>query len=311
MAGPGPRATPTLADGALFSLGANGLLQRLDRLTGEVTWQRELVTEDDLKVPMWGFSSSPLVVDGKVIVSAVEPGERGVLAFDVADGKPAWAVPAAGMSYSSPQLVEIGDKRLAAVVSGTGVTFYTISSGAVALDYKWEITGYRTVQPMMVEGGMVIGSTRGAGSRRISLNAKGAELSAETRWTSLHLKPDFNDFVVHNGAIYGFDQSIFTCVDLDTGKRRWKGGRYGKGQVLLLPRRDQLLVLSEKGNLVLMSATPDKHLELARFPVIEGKTWNHPIMIGNRVYIRNGREAACVELPTVSEVDPEKIVFAN
>ncbi len=111
--------------------------------------------------------------------------------------------------------------------------------------------------------------------------------------------PDFNDSVAHAGYLYGFDKNIFACMDIATGKRKWKRGRYGNGQVLLLPDADQLLVISESGELVLVRATPEKLVELARFRVFEGRTWNHPVLVGNRLYVRNGEEAACFEVPIV------------
>lgn len=115
-------------------------------------------------------------------------------------------------------------------------------------------------------------------------------------WTAKDMKPDFNDFVEYEGYVYGFDGNIFSCVDCATGKRKWKKGRYGNGQVLLLPDVGQLLVISETGELVLLKADPDKHIELGKIQALTGKTWNHPVVIGNRLYLRNAEEAACYEL---------------
>jgi outer membrane protein assembly factor BamB len=136
----------------------------------------------------------------------------------------------------------------------------------------------------------------GAGTRRIDLKRDGSTVSTAERWTSQAMRPNFNDYVAHKGHLYGFDNNIFACVDLESGEKKWRGGRYGTGQVLLLPDSDQLLVLSEKGELVLLRATPERHEELTRSPAIKGKTWNHPALVGNRVYVRNGEEAACFEL---------------
>lgn len=297
MGGVGPRATPTLADGMLFALGAEGLLHRLDPATGEVVWQADLRADAGREPPMWGFSSSPLVVDGVVVVHAGGEGDRGVLAYGVDDGRVRWGAPAGGHTYSSAQLLRVADRRVVAQVCDHGVTLIDPASGAVVGKHEWPHNNYRVLQPLLVGDSTLLMTSDFNGTRRLDFRRAGETLVAEEGWTSRAMKSGFNDYVAHGGSLYGFDPNILACVDLETGERRWKGGRYGNGQLLLLPDADQLLVLAEKGDLVLLRANPERHEELGRVEVLAGKTWNHPALVGDRLYVRNGEEMVALELP--------------
>ena len=137
--------------------------------------------------------------------------------------------------------------------------------------------------------------------RRITVRHEPDKWTIDERWTSTRLKPYFSDFVVHGGYAFGVDGSILTCVDLENGERRWKGGRYGSAQLVLLADQGLLLVLTEHGELALVPATPDEFREIARFPAIEGKTWNHPVLVGDVLLVRNGQEMAAFRLALVTD----------
>jgi outer membrane protein assembly factor BamB len=298
MGGVGPRATPTLSDGRLFTLGAEGLLHRLEPATGDVVWQADLRSDAGREPPTWGFASSPLVVDSRVIVHAGGDGDRGILAYDAESGELVWGTPAGGHSYSSPQLSTVAGALSVPVVTDAGLTLVDPAGGAVLWQYEWPFENYRILQPLLVsDTSLLISTGFGVGTRRLDLRREDGRLTARERWTSRAMKPDFNDYVAHQGYLYGFDVSIFACVDLETGERRWKRGRYGHGQVLLLPDADQLLVIAESGELVLLRADPEELNELARIEVFDGKTWNHPVLVGDRLYLRNAEEAVGLAVP--------------
>ena len=295
-AGAGPRATPTLSNGRVYTFGATGILNALDARNGAVVWSRNAASDTGMKVPGWGFASSPLVVDGIVIVAAAGK----LAAYELATGKPRWFGPNGGDGYSSPQMFTIDGVAQILLMSGHGAASVAPADGTVLWDYPWE-SGTRIVQPALTSDGDVLliamGAAGGTGMRRIAVAHGPGGWTVAERWTSAGLKPYFNDFVVHDGHAFGFDGSILACIDLQDGKRRWKGGRYGNGQLVLLPDQDVLLVLTEEGELALVAAAPDQFRELARFPAIEGKTWNHPVLVGDRLLVRNGQEMAAFRLP--------------
>ena len=292
--GAGPRATPTLSNGRVYTFGATGLLNALDARNGAIVWSRNAASDTGAKTPGWGFASSPLVVNDLVIVAA----SGRLAAYDAATGNPRWSAPARAGSYSSPQLMTIGGVAQVLLLTGTGVTSVAPANGKLLWEHGWP--GTPILQPARTSDGDVLITTGdmsgGVGTRRIAVAHGSGGWTVEERWTSAGLKPYFNDFVVHKGHAFGFDGSILACIDLKDGARKWKGGRYGHGQLVLLPDQDVLLVLSEEGELALVGAAPDQFTELARLPAIEGKTWNHPVLAGDVLLVRNGEEMAAFRL---------------
>ena len=299
LGGPGPRATPTIAFGDLFVLGAHGQLMRMDARSGKIRWQSDLREIAKRSAPTWGFSSSPLVVGSVVIVHAGGKGDLGTLAFDVDSGDRVWSAAAGDHAYGSPQICQVDGQSFVAMLTNAGFDLIDPITGRVHLSHAWDAMDYRSLQPRAV-GDHSILLPGGSGTRLINITIAAGKLTAQEAWTSKFMKPDFNDLVVFQEHAYGFDGTIFACIDLKTGERSWKGGRYGKGQVLLLKESGLLLVLSESGELVLLSATPSAHTELGRIQAVEGKTWNHPVVVGDRLYVRNSTEAACFRLPLAS-----------
>ena len=292
--GAGPRATPTLSHGRVYTLGATALLNALDAGTGKVVWSHNAATDTGRKTPEWGFTSSPLVVDDIVIVAV-----SGTLAaYDAATGKPRWVGPQHGGSYSSPQLATIDGVAQILLLSAPGAVSVSPADGKLLWEHTWE--GGAIVQPAFTaDGGILINAMSAMGgiaTRRLAVARGTGGWTVEERWTSNGLKPYYSDFVIHKGHAYGFDGSILACIDLEDGKRKWKGGRYGTGQLVLLADQDVLLVTSEDGELALVRATPDQFTELARVPALNAKTWNHPVLVGDRLLVRNGEEMAAFRL---------------
>lgn len=290
-AGAGPRATPTLSNNRVYTLGATGILNALDATNGKVIWTRNVSSDTNTKVPFWGFSSSPLVIGDLVIVAA----SGQLVAYDAASGNRRWLGPNPGGSYSSPHLATIGGVQQVLLITGAGTTSVAPADGKQLWAHAWSSNSM--VQPAVTPEGDVLITSQENGTRRIAVSQNGSGWNVQERWTANGLKPYFNDFVVHKGYAYGFDGRILACLDLKDGERKWKGGRYGNGQLVLLPDQDLLLVVSEEGELALVSATPDQFAERAKVTAIQGKTWNHPVLVGDILLVRNAEEMAAYRLP--------------
>jgi outer membrane protein assembly factor BamB len=294
-AGAGPRGTPTLSNGRVYAFGATGILNALDAGTGKELWSRNAAIDTGIKVPDWGFASSPLVIDDIVVIAV----SGQLVAYDLRTGHQRWRGPTGGAGYSSPHLVTIDGVPQVLLLRGSRTVSVAPADGTLLWEHTWQ-PGVGIVQPALAPNGDVLITTGdamgGVGMRRVAASKGPAGWSVEERWTSRGLKPYFNDFVVHKGHAYGFDGSILACIDLEDGARRWKGGRYGNGQLVLLSDQDVLLVVSEEGELALVRAAPDQFAELARFPALEGKTWNHPVIVGDVLLVRNGEEMAAFRL---------------
>lgn len=290
--GAGPRGTPSLAHGRVYTLGATGLLNALDAATGAVAWRRDAAADTGAKLPTWGFSGSPLVLGDQVLVAV-----SGALAgYDAHTGELRWKTAAARAAYTSPHLVTLAGVEQVLMLDGDGLGAVDAGDGKRLWFHEWK--GYPIVQPALTaDGGVLFSNSDSGGTRRLAVEREGESWKVAERWTSRSLKSYFSDFVVHGDHAYGFDGGILACIDVATGDRKWKGGRYGQGQLVLLADQDALLVIAEEGELALVSATPDGFQELARRPALEGKTWNHPVVVGDRLYVRNAEEMVAFRLP--------------
>ena len=298
-AGPGPRATPTVAHGRVYTLGATGILNALDAGSGAVAWSRNAAADTKVETPDWGFAGSPLVVGDAVIVAT----SGRLAAYDAATGEPRWLGPEGGGGYSSPHLATFDGVAQVLLLRGARSTSVAPADGSLLWEHRGE-PGASILQPSLTADGDVLvagaDAMGGTGIRRLAVAHGPGGWTATERWLSKGLKPYFSDFVVHEGHAYGFDGSILSCIDLADGTRKWKGGRYGHGQLVLLPEQDLLLVVSEEGELALVGATPGAFTEIARVPAIEGKTWNHPVLAGDLLLVRNDQEMAAFRLRTAA-----------
>jgi outer membrane protein assembly factor BamB len=296
MGGDGPRATPTWFDGRVYALGAQGELRCLDEGTGRVLWRTNILEDAGANNLQWGMAASPLIVDDTVVVLPGGSEGKSVVAYDRRSGKQAWSALDDPAGYSSPMLVTLAGVRQILVFTASRMAGITPDRGEILWDYPWTTQfGVNASQPLLVGDNRVFVSTGyGTGAALVEVTSSGDTLVRREVWRSNRMKNQFTSSVLRDGFIYGLDEAILACLDAATGDVKWKGGRYGYGQVMLAG--DRLIVLSEQGDLALVRATPEKHDELARFAVLEGKTWNHPAMSGGYLLLRNINEMVAFDL---------------
>jgi outer membrane protein assembly factor BamB len=240
---------------------------------------------------------SPLLVDGLVIVSAGGSEGRSLVAYRQNDGTPAWSAGDDRAAYSSPVLASLAGERQIVVFNASSVAGHAIADGRVLWQHPWP-SGYPNVAPPLVVGpDRVLFSTGyGIGAKMIRVRRTAAGgFGAELLWESPRMKAKFTNLVVHEGSIYGLDDGVLVCLDPETGERRWKRGRYGHGNILLVD--DVLLLQTEKGEMVMIDPNPDEFREIGRFMALPGKAWNHFALVESYLLVRNDQEAALWRLP--------------
>lgn len=296
MGGDGPRATPTWHAGRVYALGGAGELRCLDAATGALVWRVNILEDAGASNLPWGMSAAPLVVDNTVVVLPGGPNRNSVVAYELATGRRAWAALGDPQSYSSPMLVTLGGVRQILVFSASRLMGITPERGDLLWEFPWKTQyGVNASQPLLLGNDRVFVSTGyGSGAAAIEVRETDGRFTIRELWRTNRMKNQFTSSLLHEGFIYGLDEAILACIDAATGAIQWKGGRYGYGQVMLAD--GHLIVLTEEGELALVRATPERHVELARFPVIEGKTWNHPAMSDGYLLVRNINEMAGFDL---------------
>ncbi len=318
LGGVGPRSTPTIRDGVVYSTGATGWLHAIEGASGKVAWKKNILADLGIDAAAhavavtWGRAGSPLVTESLVIVPGggplLKPGADGrgavsLAAYDRQTGERRWTAGSDQISYVTPELATVAGREVLLAVNESRVVGYDPADGAERWGFDWpgHSNSDATCSQARVLDGRRIFISKGYGiGAAVFATPPAAEppaFAAAWRQPGL-LKTKFTNVVIHAGHAYGLSDGILECVRLEDGKRRWKKGRYGQGQVLRVG--DLLVVQAESGEVVLVECSPERHVERARFAALVGQTWNNPAISGDRLLVRNAEEAACYELPLVT-----------
>ncbi len=316
LGGLGPRSTPTIDEGRVYAHGATGVFVCLDGATGELLWEKNLPVafgasvESDVKNIAWGRAGSPLIVDHLVIVPAGGPGGApgggrniSLVAYDKKTGREVWRGGNRQVSYSSPALATLAGVRQVLSVNEDNVSSHDIKTGAVLWQHPWpgsSAANASVSQPVAVNAQSVLlskGYGGGAELLGITRSEKDGAWSVTSRWKEPRLlKTKFCNVALLEGRYaFGLSDGILECIDLKEGRRLWKKGRFGHGQILRVG--DVLLVQTESGDIAMVDASPEKFRVLGEIKVFQSKCWNTLCLYGSRLLVRNDREAVCLELP--------------
>jgi outer membrane protein assembly factor BamB len=301
LGGPGPRATPTVTRNKVLAVGATGVLSCLEAPSGRRIWSVDILQDNDAENIAHGVCASPLVLGDRVLVCPTGSDGPPLAAYDLNTGQRAWAAGEHQASYSSPIIAELAGVPQILLYDGSGVSGYDCDTGAVLWHFAWtNMERTNVAQPIVHAGGpdqVFISTGYGKGCVLI-----GVDRSADGSWSvrevwkkgNLNLKSKFCTPVLYGDHVLGLDDGILACIELSDGKRTWKAGRYGHGQIL---RAGKLLIVqAEEGDVVLGEVDPRQWRELGRIKALSGKTWNNPALAGPYLLVRNDREAACFEL---------------
>jgi outer membrane protein assembly factor BamB len=313
----GPRATPTIDGQNVLTQGATGIVNCLDLRTGQPHWMHDTLLETETENISWGKSGSPLVVNGRAVISVGGENEQSLIAYDIDTGKVAWSVGSRRSSYASPVLTELAGQQQILVVNEDFLTAHRASDGQVLWEYPWlgnSDSNASCSQPVPLAGDRVfLSKGYGIGSTLIRVE-RDAEGSYRVRplWSPAVkpiMKTKMGNVLVRDGYAYGLDGVALECLELETGKRQWKRRRrpaFGHGQILLVG--EVLLILTEQGQVVLAEVSPKRYKELASLRVFEEEqiTWNNPALSGPYLLVRNSEEVACYRLPLLNARETDK-----
>lgn len=291
--GNGPRSTPSLADGKVVALSSYGRLVCVALKNGKILWEKDLVKDhENTTVPRFGFSSSPLIDGGNVLIDLPGQKENGYLALSLTDGKEQWRKVPAGNGYISPVAIDLEKKHQYLVLSGPQLSAID-PAGNVLWQKEW--TGSGVANPLVINPNRIFVSASGdIGGLMLEIDAAQDPVVIKELWRSRSMKNHFNSSVTDGKYIYGFDNATLKCIAVEDGKTLWAKRGFGKGSLILADAK--LWVVSDRGVLAVVKAQPDAYEEIGQSTILEGKCWTAPSLVQGLLLVRNGTHMTAIRV---------------
>lgn len=301
----GPSATPTIDGNRVYTFSKRGLVLCLDAATGKVVWSRDIQKKDDLSPPKWGFASSVLISGPLAVINAGDGGialkkKNGAVAWKGGDGLPGYSTPLPFVSGKQKGLAFFSAKKLVAVNASTGKRLW---------DYPWQ-TAYdvNAADPVFFGDKVFVSSGYKRGCALLKVSAGGPT----DVWHNSNMSNQCNSSVLWEGHIYGFDgnvggRGVLRCLDLETGEVKWAKQKLGTGSLMLA--EGKLIILSERGLLVVAKAVPDRYDEIQRAQILKGLCWTVPVLCNGMIYARCAEgDLVCVDPGTSKDTETKEKV---
>jgi outer membrane protein assembly factor BamB len=299
--GDGPRSTPSIAGGKVFVLGGNLDLYALDAKTGKEVWKSDLIEDYKGKNIRWQNAASP-ILEGKLCIVMAGGKSQSFIAFDQATGKPVWKGEDDAITQATPTVATIHGTRQVIFFTQQGLASLDLRDGKVLWRQPYKYNVSTAASPVVWQDIVYCSAGYGVGAGAFKIKKAGMAMESEELWRTEGKNINhWSTPVCKDGYLYGmfsfkeYGKGPVACVDIRTGETKWKEDGFGPGNLIL--SGDQLLILSDKGELVLAAADPSGYKELARQDVLDGKCWSTPILVAGHVFARSTDEAACFALP--------------
>ncbi len=300
--GNGPRSTPLIDGDMAFCLSANGVVYALNARDGTEIWSCDLRDKFAAKVPQWGFSGSPLCDEKYLYLEAGGKNGQALVAFEKSTGRVAWTSQSDITGYSSPVFATVDGIRQVIFFTGANVVSLNPQNGQLFWKTPWE-TAYdvNAATPVFIPPNQLfISSEYDVGGALFEMSARDNRVTVRQVWKNREMKNKMATSVYHEGYLYGFDSSFLKCLDARTGAERWKARGLGEGTLILAGQH--LLVLSDRGELLRVPADPAEYRETDVVKVLDGRCWTAPALAGGFLYLRNLKEAVCLDLRPVESL---------
>ena len=294
--GNGPRSTPIVDGELVFTLGGNGKLNALNAKTGAKVWSHDLRSEFGGQIPTWGVSTSPLVDGEMLFVDVGGSGGNGLMAFNKKSGKVAWKSNSSLPGYSAPIAVAVNGIKQILFFTGTALISASPTDGKQYWSYTWR-TSYdvNAATPVLISPDKVfISSGYNTGAAVLRMKAANGGVKIEEVWKSQVMRNHFASSVLVGDYLYGFDEATLKCININTQEEKW--GKRGLGKGSLIYADGHLIVLSERGKLLLIEANPAEEIEKASAEVLRGRCWTVPTLANGKLYVKNQAEILCLDV---------------